>query len=164
MRIQYLILLTLSGFVVALDQVTKLYVSSHYLLGQTLVILENVLHVTYSKNVAGMFDMFQSVSEGIRLFFFLLIPAIAIVFILGVVIKYKNLALGSTIGFSLIVGGALGNMLDRIRFQSVIGFLDFAFLPKRHPMNVADFFLLLGGAILFVCIVRSKFLAQDKIL
>src|SRR3989344_2967592 len=154
MRIQFRILLTLSGFVVALDQVTKLYVSSHFLQGQSYIVINHVLNITYSTNLAGIFDIFQSISEGLRLFFFLFIPTIAILFILIVVIKYKNLALAPTIGFSLIAGGALGNMLDRIRFQSVIGFLDFSMLPKRHPMNGADLFLLLGGFIIFICIVR----------
>jgi len=54
----------------------------------------------------------------------------------------------------------LGNLLDRIRFNSVIGFLQFDFIPKKHPMNLADIFLCLGGALLILYIIF--FLKKDE--
>ena len=57
------------------------------------------------------------------------------------------------IGLALISGGALGNLIDRIRFNSVIGFIRFEYLPKKHPMNVGDVFLCLGGVLLILYII-----------
>ena len=66
-------------------------------------------------------------------------------------------------GLALISGGALGNLLDRIRFNSVIGFLQFDFIPKKHPMNFADIFLCLGGTLLILYIVFFMTMsAQDE--
>ncbi|MBI2608895.1 MAG: signal peptidase II [Deltaproteobacteria bacterium] len=155
MKIKYLILLTLSGFVVSLDQVTKLWVNSELKLGTTASFIEGFLSITLQRNTAGVFAIFQNLDPHIRTLFFLLVPFISIVGILCAFIFLKNLSQLFYCGLALIAGGALGNLLDRLRFNSVIGFLEFHWLPRRHPLNLADIFLIVGGLILIFCISFS---------
>ena len=160
MPIRYLILITLSGFVVSIDQVTKLTIASHFEQGVAYSVIKGVLSLTYEKNVFGVFDLFQNIDATLRTAFFLLVPALFLIATLLIFIFAKKIGQIPAIGLALISGGALGNLLDRIRFNSVIGFLQFDFIPKKHPMNLADIFLCLGGALLILYIIF--FLKKDE--
>ncbi len=153
MPIRYLILITLSGFVVSLDQVTKLYIASHFEEGKVEEVISGFLSLTYKKNIFGVFDLFHNIDPTIRTSFFLLVPALFLLITLLIFIFKKNIAHMPAIGLALISGGALGNLIDRIRFNSVIGFIRFEYLPKKHPMNVGDVFLCLGGVLLILYII-----------
>ncbi len=157
MQIKYLILFTLTGFVVAIDQVTKLYIGTFIELDNTIPWIQDFLSLTYQKNTAGIFDIFQNVDPTMRKLFFILVPSLALVVIILAVLFSKKLSQRAAIGLALIAGGALGNLLDRVRFNYVIGFLDFNWLAPKHPLNLADLFLCMGGIILIFHITFSTY-------
>lgn len=128
--------------VVGLDQLTKqLIVSS---VGPFEVIevapFFNIVHV---RNTGSAFGMFKELGN----VFFIAVACLAMAFIAGLIVKDKD----NRLIYSLLLGGAAGNLIDRIRYGSVVDFLDF-YIGRFHwpAFNVADSALTVGVALLLV--------------
>jgi len=121
-----------------LDQASKLWVEHHVQIGQQIPVLDGLFKITHVKNSGIAFGLFQGYGDSLRL----IVLAIAVfVFLLGIRYARKSYLLG--FAFGSIVGGALGNLLDRfLRDGWVIDFLafwDFAIF------NVSDSFIVFGA-------------------
>ncbi len=147
---KYLIVLTTSLAVTALDQAVKLYVHTHFALGESMTIT-NFFSITYVRNAGGAFGIFSSTNPVLRTILFIVFPVIAFFIIFSILKKLKHKELIPIISLSFILGGALGNFIDRVHFQYVIDFLDFH-VPDGGlawpTFNLADSFIVIG-----VCIV-----------
>ncbi len=126
---KYLILLGVCGVLVFLDQATKLLVYSQMELGQDIAVIPNFFSITYVRNPGAAFGMLSDAHEGFRNIFFLLVPPVALIFILAILRGVKDTDLASILALSAIAGGAVGNFIDRVRFGYVVDFLDF-YLPQ----------------------------------
>ena len=143
---KYLILLTTSLAVAALDQATKLYVHTHFALGESLDVLPGFFSITYIRNAGGAFGIFSNTNSVLRTILFIVFPVIAFFLIFNMIKKIKNNELIPIIALSFILGGALGNFIDRIHFQYVIDFLD-CHTPNGWifpTFNLADSFIVIG--------------------
>lgn len=127
--------------IVFIDRLTKLFFSDLLMHGESLPIIRNVLHMTMVHNTGIAFGFFKD--YGVT---FIVIPIVAI-FLLAFNIYYyrqNNEALSRAyiVAFSLILGGAIGNLIDRIVYGYVIDFIDFRIWPV---FNIADSAITIGA-------------------
>lgn len=127
--------------IVCLDRLTKLFFSDLLVYGESLPLVRNVLHMTMVHNTGIAFGFFKD--QGVT---FIVIPIVAI-FLLAFNIYYyrqNNEALSRTyiVAFSLILGGAFGNLIDRMVYGYVIDFIDFRVWPV---FNIADSAITIGA-------------------
>jgi len=160
---KYLVLLTVGGFIIALDQLTKIYVHANFTLGESIPVLLDRFHITYVRNTGAAFGVFRNSAELFRTIFFLSMPPIAILIILRMLQGVPDNDKWQIFALSLIFGGAIGNYIDRLRFGYVIDFLDFHWGEAwSYPaFNVADSAIVSGVCILLL-LMFLQFLAAKK--
>ncbi len=127
--------------VLILDLVTKEMIVKNLQPNETIAIIENIFHITFVRNPGAAFGILQN-----QRLFFIIVTVVVIVVIVGVYWKLgrgKNLVL--TVALALQLGGAIGNLIDRIRYSYVVDFLDFRIWPV---FNVADMAIVVGVALL----------------
>ena len=124
------IIFSTSLFIVILDQLTKFLIKKDFQLNHSIPIIKNIFHFTYITNTGSAFGFFKN----FNLFFvlFSIIVVIAIFYYLKN-IKENEKLLQFSVG--LLLGGTIGNLIDRIAYGSVIDFLDFRIWPV---FNIAD--------------------------
>ena len=138
-----------------LDQISKYLVSSRLILGEKITIIHNILSMTKIYNTGAAFSLFQENTGLLAGFSFLVTIAISFYFIK----KFKNIPVITTIGWGLILGGTVGNLIDRVRLGYVIDFvkLDFVNFPV---FNIADFSINIGA---FLLIIYTFILTNSKV-
>jgi signal peptidase II len=142
--------LLLSALVVVLDQLSKLYITRHFSEFEFTSILP-ILDITRMHNVGAAFSFLASASGWQRWFFI----ALALGVSAGIGIWLVRLPRGSSMllvaGLSLVMGGALGNVIDRIRLGHVVDFIHFHWGRAYFPaFNVADSAITIGAAFLLL--------------
>lgn len=152
MNKKYLWLMTISGILIALDQLTKLYVHSNFQLGESVVAIPNLFNITYVRNPGAAFGFLAESHPAFREIFFLMMPPIALVVILIILRGVKETDIKQTVALSMVFGGAIGNYIDRLRFRYVIDFLDFHIYNKYSwpAFNIADSAIVVGVIILMI--------------
>lgn len=158
MNKKYVILVAFSVLLVALDQITKMYIHTHYQLGESSAIWPGFFNLTYVRNPGAAFGFLAESHPAFREMFFLAMPPVALIVILLIlrsVPDHDNLQI---FALSSIFGGAIGNYIDRIRFRYVIDFLDFHFYDKYTwpAFNVADSAIVCGVGLLLVLMLFEK--------
>ena len=117
-------------FIVFVDQLTKFLIKQNFQLNQSIPIVKDILHLTYITNTGSAFGLFK----GFNIFFILFsIIVIIVIFYYLNKIKENDKALQFAIG--LLLGGTIGNLIDRIFYGAVIDFIDFRIWPV---FNLAD--------------------------
>lgn len=144
--------LLVTFLVVAFDRITKAYFSDLLSYGESLPIIRNVFHMTLVHNTGIAFGFFKDQGA-----VFIIVPIIAIILLVFNIYYYRQndeaLSPGYIIAFSLILGGAIGNLFDRIVYGYVIDFIDFRIWPV---FNLADSAISIGAAIIaFKCFQLS---------
>jgi len=143
--------------VIALDQCTKWVASSRLVMGQPVPVLDDVVRFTLVHNTGAAFGLFP----GSRVPFIVIsILAIAVVIYLFLRETYRSLA--NRILLGCILGGAIGNLLDRARLGWVVDFIDMGAGSLRWPVfNVADSAVTLGVIFLAWNLARAGRPAPD---
>jgi len=136
---KHLIFAGISGFILILDQWTKWLILRELTIHATLPVIPGFFNIVHVQNPGGAFGIFAGESTMIRaaLFVFIALIAVGLVFYLHYRTppEYRLL----TAGFALIFSGALGNLIDRIRYGKVIDFIDVHVGTWHWPaFNVAD--------------------------
>lgn len=142
MKVKHLYLISI---LLILDQLTKFMIDANMKLYQSISVIENFFAITYVRNTGAAW----SILEGNMMFFYM----ITIVAIVLMVTFYKSSECDwiSEWGIAMMLGGTLGNFLDRLRLQYVIDFLDFNIFGYDFPVfNVADICLCLGVGIIIL--------------
>lgn len=148
---KYRFVLIVAAIVVLLDQATKWYVRQTVGLYQSIAVIASLFHITHVRNSGGAFSLFAGSSSAFRLPFFLLVSIIAIVVLLYFVSKVEPRQWLLLFALGGILGGALGNLVDRIVAGEVTDFLDFHWHGYSWPaFNVADSCITTGMLILLV--------------
>lgn len=161
---KYLVLATICGAAVALDQLTKMYIHSNFSLGESITVIENYFKITYVRNTGAAFGIFATGHELARKVFFLTMPPIAMIIIFAILRGVQNNDRWQILSLSLIFGGALGNYIDRLRFGFVVDFLDFHLgnFYSWPAFNVADSCIVTGVCLLMFLMIRQDFLNKKK--
>lgn len=138
--------LGISLFVIVLDQLTKLWVVDVFQYGESLPLL-SFFNLVYARNSGAAFS-FLAGADGWQRFFFIGIAAVASIVIVYLLRKHAQ-ERWFCFALSLILGGALGNVIDRIQYGYVVDFLDFYYAAYHFPaFNVADSAITVGAALL----------------
>ena len=150
MKSKYIILICLAGLVITLDQLSKLYIAHHFELHQSATLIPHFFNLTYVRNTGAAFGLLAKAPESFRIPFFIIIPLVALTIIVLIFKKTQETQLLMITALSLILGGAIGNFIDRLRFNYVIDFLDFHWFQKYHwpAFNVADASIVIGVLLL----------------
>lgn len=134
----------LSALVVGFDQWFKFWVVTNLSLGQTQEMIEHFFSLTYVQNTGAAW----SILEG-KTTFFTIITVIAVIVVTYLMIRYRNDSKFLTLGLSLVLAGAIGNFIDRIRLGYVVDMVQLDFM--QFPIfNIADASLVLGVALIFI--------------
>ena len=147
----------LAGAVVVLDQATKLLVQRAFRLGESLPVLPGFFNLTYVLNPGAAFGLLAGAAAAFRGPFFIAVSVLAIAVICYYHARYARGHPLPTVGLALILGGALGNLIDRLRVGMVIDFLDFYLGAYHWPaFNVADSGITVGVGLLLVEMLRER--------
>jgi signal peptidase II len=149
--------------VLLLDQVSKWLIINHLELHQGLSVIPGFFNLVLVKNRGMAFGILSQIRSGFSYYFLLTATIVAIGFIVFFFFWIKGKEKWLTVGLSLILGGAVGNLVDRVQFGYVIDFLDF-FLRGYHwpAFNVADSAVTAGTFWLFINILKGKDLKEGK--
>jgi len=149
---KYLVLLSLSGFIVSLDQLTKNAVVNNFKLGESLPVASSFFNISRVHNAGAAFGLLANLPPNLRDPFFFIVPAFTLAVIFAVFYKLRDTQSLSVYALTAIVGGALGNLADRIRLGYVVDFLDFHWNGAWHfpAFNVADSAITIGVALLML--------------
>ncbi|MGB5959195.1 MAG: signal peptidase II [Coleofasciculaceae cyanobacterium] len=129
-----------------LDQLTKYLVIQNLALNATIPLLTNVFHFTYVRNTGAAFSLFQGSAWLRWLSLFVSLGLVALAWFGPILNKLEQL------GYGFILGGALGNGIDRFAYGYVVDFLDFR-LIKFPVFNLADTFINVG----IICLLIASF-------
>ncbi len=149
-RANFVIPFLIVGAVVFLDRVLKSFFSNTLSLGESIPVLRNIFHITLIHNTGIAFGLFKN--QGIV---FIIVPIIAIVLIAFNIYYYHNsreVSFFYIVGFSLILAGATGNLIDRVLFGYVVDFIDFRIWPV---FNIADSAITIGTTIILIKCIPS---------
>ena len=142
---KYIRLISVAGPVVLADQITKALIVKYLPLHNSIPVIAGIFDITHILNPGGAFGLMAGMSEVVRTIVFLFISSLAVGLILYFYIKTPRGYAFLATGFALIFGGAIGNLIDRVRFGMVVDFLDF-YIGKYHwpAFNIADSAITVG--------------------
>lgn len=165
MKKKYVVLAGISALLIALDQLTKMYIHTHYQLGDSTTVIPGYFNITYVRNFGAAFGFLADSHPSFREIFFLAMPPVALLVILLILRGVEDNDWPQIIALSSVFGGAIGNYIDRIRFRYVIDFLDFHIhsLYSWPAFNIADSAIVCGvGILLFLMVFEKKHSKESK--
>lgn len=147
---QFFVLLV--GLVLGLDQATKLYVHATFQLHESRPVIEAFFHLTYVRNPGAAFGLMARQSESFLRWFFPVVTVLAVVALVAYFMKVPAHRTYALWGICLIVGGAVGNGIDRLWLGQVIDFLDVHWRDMYHwpAFNLADSAICTGVGLLLL--------------
>jgi signal peptidase II len=156
-------LLLISALVVALDRWSKWWVTHHVELGSAIPVIPKVFRISHVLNDGAAFSLFadSATPEHVRwiLIGFSTLAAIAVLIAL---VKMGGAFTLTTVALALVLGGAVGNDYDRIRFASVVDFLEVHIVNYHWPdFNVADSAIMTGACLLLLDALVMKKPAKE---
>ncbi|MCS6290437.1 MAG: signal peptidase II [Nitrospira sp.] len=155
--VRYLLLGLLSLAIVVLDQVTKIYVMETMRLHESIPVITNFFSITYIRNPGAAFGFLSSSSSSFRFVFFGVTSIFAVGLLGTILVRMPKDDWMGRLSVAAILGGAIGNLLDRLRYGEVIDFLDFYFNAYHFPaFNVADSAITVGVAFLILHFALEK--------
>lgn len=153
----YTLFLCFAGMIVAIDQLTKYILALAIPLHTGKVIIPGFFNLIHVRNTGGAFSMFAGDGSGWKRPLFIILTLIVV----GIIsYAYGKVAKNDTwnrVAYICITGGAVGNLLDRLRFGEVIDFLDFYAGSWHWPaFNAADMAISTGAVMLLISLIRGK--------
>ncbi|GAE33877.1 signal peptidase II [Halalkalibacter akibai] len=142
----------LALIIIVLDQITKWVVVTEMALGEKITLIENVLYFTSHRNQGAAFGILQG-----QMWFFYIITVIVIVGIVYYMQKEGRHSPLLGISLGLVLGGAIGNFIDRLFRGEVVDFVDTYIFTYNFPIfNVADAALCVGVGLLFIKMIQDE--------
>ena len=135
--------------VLVADQITKSLVIERVPENSSIEIIKGFLYITHVKNSGAAFGMFQGYTNILAI---ISMVAIVLIIILKVILKLDFAFYNVSLGF--ILGGAIGNLIDRYFIGEVTDFINLRFIPV---FNIADSSLIIGFCLIIIIIIREYF-------
>ena len=139
-----IILLSVIGASILVDQIVKIIISSTMSVGETIPVIKDIFHFTYIRNEGAAFGMLSE-----HRWVFMIISSVAIVAMCIYLFKFCKERMLVRIGIALVIGGGIGNMIDRIFLGYVVDMIDCRFIDF-YVFNVADSCVCVGAGIVFL--------------
>jgi signal peptidase II len=152
------LMLVIAVLVIALDRVTKLWVVRNIVAGQAIVVWPHVFRLTHVLNTGAAFSMFEGASSpNLVRNALVAFSVIAVLVVLAMIWKMGQTVTLTSIALSLILGGAIGNLYDRVKFSYVVDFLEVHIVRYHWPdFNVADSAIVVGACLLLLEMLRPQ--------
>lgn len=144
-------------FIVVLDQLTKWAISQYVDPRHSIVVIPKILNIVHIRNTGIAFGLFSGINIPHRSLLFLCLTLAAMIVILLFFKKLQPGQIGLVAGLGLVFGGALGNLVDRVRLGEVIDFID-VYIGQYHwpAFNVADSGVTIGALYLLVTMLKKN--------
>ncbi len=144
--------------IILADRVTKLRVEANVTLGQHVAIIPHFFWISNVRNTGAAFSMFEDAKSQLLVRNFLVIFSVAAVIAVLIVLWRVGRTLSVTsIALALILGGAVGNLYDRLKFHYVVDFLEVHIHGYHWPdFNVADSAIVVGACLLLIEMLRPQ--------
>jgi len=154
--------LLVSLAVLFLDQWTKGLITRTFEVHQSSAVIANFFDITYVRNSGAAFGLFASVDSSLKAVVLNAVAVLVFFVVSAYALRTSHKSVRLQTGFALILGGAVGNLLDRVRFGFVVDFLDFSIAGHHWPaFNVADSAICVGVGLLFLDMLRSE---EEKVI
>ena len=152
------LMLVIAALVVVLDRVTKLWIVAHILPGHGIVVIPKIFRLTHVLNTGAAFSMFEGSASPVLVRNLLVgFSIIAVVVVLVLIWKMGRSVSLMSVALALILGGAIGNLYDRIRYLHVVDFLEVHIVHYHWPdFNVADSAIVVGACLLLLEMLRPQ--------
>jgi signal peptidase II len=157
MKKSYLIFSLVALFVIVLDQLTKQLVVANLGLHDSIPVISGFLNLVHVRNPGAAFGFLAKMPGYFRSVFFISVTIGAIAMILFYLKQNKVTEKPLLLSLSLIFAGAIGNLIDRLRFGEVVDFVDVYVSTHHWPaFNVADSAISVGAVFLLISLIRHK--------
>lgn len=154
---KYLLLTAIAGAVIIFDQASKYAVQNMIAIHDYIEIIPGFFNLTYVQNPGAAFGIFGKTTGLMRLALLIGISLLALIMLLFMYEKTAGKFSITHLAISLVAGGAVGNLIDRIRLKWVMDFLDFYWNGHHWPsFNIADIAITLGTIILMFSLLFTK--------
>jgi len=138
-----------SFILVLIDQIIKILVSNMI---ESIVIIKNFLNLTYVENTGAAFSILEN-----NTIFLILITFVTLFLIYKFLLKNKEFNKLEIITYSLLIGGIIGNLIDRIVYGYVIDYLEFIILNRHMPIfNFADICIVIGTILFLILTIKEE--------
>jgi len=145
--------------VILLDQITKAAILKNFFIHESRPVIDGFLNLVYVMNPGAAFGFLAGASETFRSLFFIGITILVMMLIVYYIARSRSENALYVISLTLIFGGAVGNLIDRVRFGAVVDFLDVYIRSAHWPaFNVADSAITVGAVLMIwgMVIQRKK--------
>ena len=151
-KLRMVVLAFTSIIVIILDQITKHFASSNLVLhGKSIEVIKDFFHYKLVHNPGGVAGFLSGLDESIRGPLFIGISIVVIPVIIVFIRKLDNEQRIMSWSLSMVLGGAIGNMIDRFRFNYVVDFIDWHYYEYHWPtFNIADSAISIGAVLLLI--------------
>lgn len=161
--VRYAILGLVTTVTVLLDQATKIHIMQTMRLHESIPVIDGFFNLTYIRNPGAAFGLLASSGPVFRTVFFGLASVFALGLLATIFFRLQEEDRTGQLSVAAILGGALGNLIDRVRYGEVIDFLDFYLGPYHWPaFNVADAAISVGVFFLVLHYVFEKKTEADQ--
>ena len=157
MRAKTKLVLVWLAIILISDQLTKFIVDQSMPLHHSIPVIDDLFSLTYIRNTGAAFGIFAGSAAAFRLPFLIVFSLVAIGFVIVILRRLPARETGLITALAFILGGAIGNLIDRVAYGEVIDFLDFYWAGYHWPaFNVADSFITVGVAITVYYLIKAK--------
>lgn len=151
-------ILPISLLFVVIDQVVKILVISKLALQQSITIINNFFNITYVRNTGAAWSILSG-----NVLLLIMISVLALVAIYYYLIKDKDLNKIDIVSYSMLIGGIIGNLIDRIVHGYVIDYLDFKIFNYNFPIfNIADTLIVISIIIIGISLIVGEYREQNR--
>jgi signal peptidase II len=139
MRRDYIFFIITALAVVIIDQISKIAVAGSIMYYESVPVIDGFLNLVHVRNRGMAFGLMNRPDVQLSFYFLVAATVVAIILLILWFRSLKGESRGLVFGLSLVLGGAIGNLIDRLRLKEVVDFIDF-FIGNYHwpAFNVAD--------------------------
>jgi len=143
--------------IIVLDRLSKIIIDRLLPLHHSIPVIDGFFNLTYVRNTGAAFGIFAGSAEIFRRPFLIAVSIVASGFIVVMLRRLPDKEKGLTTALAFILGGAVGNLIDRVVYGEVIDFLD-CFWGNYHwpAFNLADSFITVGVLLALYILLRAK--------
>ncbi len=151
-------LLLVAAVVIVLDRWSKNWVTAHLNGGHFITVVPSVFRISHVYNTGAAFSLFaESLSPTVVRNVLIAFSAIAVIIVAGMIWRVGRRMSATAVALALILGGAIGNLYDRIHFSYVVDFLEVTIVHYHWPdFNIADSAIVVGACLLLLEIFRTQ--------
>ena len=154
----------IAALVVVFDRLAKWIVDKNIALHESVAVVPGFVHLTHVENRGAAFGLFAESPSEWKIAVLVLFSLVALVVVSALLWKNSHAMTTTGVGLALILGGALGNLWDRLVSGQVVDFLDFYIGNYHWPaFNLADSAIVVGALLLVTEILFSKSPSEQKV-